>query len=166
VQFVALMTVWVVLSGFFDAFHLGLGVLSVALVVGMNPPISAPGEAAPTLPRWGRVLVYIPWLAMEMMLAAVDVARVVLRPRMPLSPRLVRFRSRQPNEVARVILGNSITLTPGTLTVDIDGDEYLVHALTEGAARDLLQDRMQTRVAGLFIDTPDDTITDVHTRGR
>jgi multicomponent Na+:H+ antiporter subunit E len=68
--------------------------------------------------------------------------------------------------VARVVLGNSITLTPGTLTVDIDGDEYLVHALTEGAARDLLQDRMQTRVAGLFIDTPDDTITDVHTRGR
>jgi multicomponent Na+:H+ antiporter subunit E len=157
VQSLALMIIWIVLSGFYDAFHLGLGVLSVILVLLMNPPVSAPGEFTTTRPRWGRVLLYLPWLGLEMVLAAVEVARVVLPPTMPLSPRLVRFRSPRLNDFARVVLGNSITLTPGTLTVDIDGDEYLVHALTESAARELEGGRMQARVAGLFAESSKDS---------
>jgi multicomponent Na+:H+ antiporter subunit E len=73
---------------------------------------------------------------------------------------MVRFKSRQPGDLARVILGNSITLTPGTQTIMIDGDEYLVHALTPTTAEGLLGGTMQTKVARLFVDQPADMVTE------
>lgn len=161
-QFGALLVVWLVLSGLYDAFHIGLGVASALLVLLMNPPTSLDSEGSRTEPpRWGRLLLYIPWLAAEMLLAALSVARVVITPRMPLSPCLVRFRSRQPGQMARVVLGNSITLTPGTLTIDLAGEEFLVHALTADSPSRLLDESMQTRVARLFTDHPAEMLSNV-----
>jgi multicomponent Na+:H+ antiporter subunit E len=99
---------------------------------------------------WGRLLAYAPWLLVQVVLASLHVAQVVLSPKMPIRPRLVRFRADLPGEVAHLTLANSITLTPGTVTVDRHGDEYLIHALTDDTAGGLLGGDMQRRVGRVF----------------
>ena len=160
-QAAALMVLWVLLSGHYDVFHIGLGVLSVVLVIAMNR-YRAPllKDSPESVPRWSRVILYIPWLTVEMIKSALYVAKIVLSPSMPISPCLIRFKSEQPNEIAKVILGNSITLTPGTLTIDIGEQEFLVHALTETTAQGLLNETMQTKVARLFTDEPKNMVFD------
>jgi multicomponent Na+:H+ antiporter subunit E len=156
-QALTLMALWLLMSGHYDAFHIALGVASVCLVLAMNfrTALSLPESRVEAgSPRWTRIILYLVWLMKEMILSGLYVARVVLTPRMPLSPCLVRFKSAQPNDIAKVILGNSITLTPGTLTLDIDQQEYLVHALTRTTAEGLLNPTMQTKVARLFTDNP------------
>ena len=163
VQGVVLMALWLLLSGHFDAFHVALGVLSVGLVIAINrrlPAVVCRNDPPDVRLRLRRLLLYLPWLFLEMVLSSLHVARVVLSPRPPLSPRMVRFKSRQPGDLARVILGNSITLTPGTLTISIDGDEFLVHALSPTTAAGLLTGTMQTKVARLFVDAPADMVTE------
>lgn len=158
-QAALLMALWVVLSGFLDPFHLGLGGASVALVLWVNrgirrlPAFRAAAQPDATL-RPLRFLEYCLWLPVQILRSAIYVAGVVLHPRLPVRPVVVRFRSRQPNAFAQMILGNSITLTPGTLTVDVEGDWFVVHALTEKTARELLGGAMQRKVARLFTDEP------------
>ncbi len=161
-QALALMGFWLLLSGIYDPFHVALGGVSVALVLLLNSRQTSevgPVQAGQS-PRWGRIFLYLPWLLIKMVLSGLHVARVILTPRMPLDPGLIRFKSAQPNDVARVVLGNSITLTPGTLTVDIGKEEYLVHALTRATAKGLLDTSMQTRVARLFVDDPKEMVFD------
>jgi multicomponent Na+:H+ antiporter subunit E len=158
-----LMTLWILLSGHFDWFHLALGVLSVGLVVAINRPQGfLPREDAALVDlNFRRLLLYIPWLGKEMVLSALHVARVTLSPRMPLAPDMIIFKSEQPNDMARMILGNSITLTPGTLTVDLDQQQFLVHALTPTTAEGLLNGTMQEKVARLFTRRPGKMVFDV-----
>ena len=157
----ALMLVWLLLSGHYDLLHILMGLISVVLILFMNRPRESDSPQLLRLMRWWRVLLYVPWLIKEMVLSALYVVRIVLAPRMPLDPHLVRFKSSQPNDVAKVILGNSITLTPGTLTVDIGQQEVLVHALTHKLAYGLLNGTMQTKVASLFTDHPGEMVFDV-----
>ncbi len=89
-------------------------------------------------------LTYLPLLLVEIVKSNIDVARVVLSPIMPIQPQLIKVPIRIRNEVNRVILGNSITLTPGTLTVDITDEYFLVHALTRNAA-DTMQGNLMIR---------------------
>ena len=78
-----------------------------------------------------------------------DVALRILNPRLPIDPRLVRVRAGQGDDVGRVIYANSITLTPGTVTIDEQGDMLTVHALTTAAADGLLTGEMDRRVTRL-----------------
>lgn len=154
-QGIFLLLLWLLLSGRFDAFHVGSGVLAVFLVVWLDRklgPANLETEDQRLRPHLGRILLYLPWLAWQMLLSSWQVARAILAPdmRRKISPNLVTFRSGQPHTVARVILGNSITLTPGTLTLDIEGDDYLVHSLTDQTARSLLDGTMQRKVAAMF----------------
>ncbi len=148
-----LFAVWVLLSGKYEAFHLGTGFVGVCFLLWLDSrlePLSGSGGPAQVHPlRW---IYYYFWLLWQMVIAGFYVARVIINPSRHLNPHMVRFRSVQPNVVASVSLANSITLTPGTLTVDVQDDCYLVHALTERTARDLLDGSMQARVARLFVD--------------
>ena len=91
-------------------------------------------EGHPFHLSWSAVT-YWPWLAGEIMKSAIDVARIILDPRLPVSPTVVRFAPRQKTVVGLVTHANSITLTPGTLSVEVRPDGFTVHALTaEGAA--------------------------------
>ena len=166
VQVLLLMALWLVLSGLYDPFHLGLGALSVACVLWLNRRL----RRAPRVDGAARVdaevhvlrfVAYCGWLLGQILMSALHVAGVVLHPRMPVSPRVVRFRSDQPNDVARMLLANSITLTPGTLTIEVDGDEFTVHALTRATARSLLDGTMQAKVTRLFTDDPGRAVYDV-----
>jgi multicomponent Na+:H+ antiporter subunit E len=157
----AMMGLWLLLSGHYDGFHIGLGVGAVMLVLWVDrqlPPLY-PGDKKPGR-YWhvGRLLCYLPWLFVQMIQSAWQVTQVVMAPQQRLDPVLIRFRSRQPNRLAGVILGNSITLTPGTLTVDLRDNEFLVHALTRQTASKLLEGTMSAKVAGIFADEPTGTL--------
>lgn len=148
-----LLGIWLLLSGKFDAFHIGTGVFAVLFVVWLDRklgPANLEKREHPLRVNLWRGLAYVPWLIWQMLVSSWQVARVILSPKMPLQPALVRFISIQPHAIARVVLGNSITLTPGTLTLDIEGDSYLVHSLTDASAEGLLDGGMQRRVARLF----------------
>lgn len=122
------MLVWVVLTGFagWRSVVAGLAVsLAVALVFG-GDFAERPGQILDPR-RWGWLLVYTPVFFWEMAKANVDVAYRVLHPRMPIRPGIVKIRTRVKSEAGRVFLANSITLTPGTLSVDLVGDELYVH---------------------------------------
>jgi multicomponent Na+:H+ antiporter subunit E len=111
--------------------------------------------------RYGRVLFYVPWLIWQIVVASLQVAAVVLNPRMPIDPALLRFKTELPNTSAKVILGNSITLTPGTITVQIKGDEFLVHALMEASSSGIVDDSLPGEVAKLYKKNPEQVVYDM-----
>lgn len=144
-----LYAVWLLWSGIYKPMLLILGVLSCALVLlvvrRMNAfdQETAPVELAPP------ALLYLPWLAWEIVKANVDVARRILSPGPPIDPRIVEVESAQRSEIGRTVFANSITLTPGTVTVEVEGSRCRVHALTAAAADGLLGGEMNRRVSRL-----------------
>lgn len=168
VMAIFLMGVWLILSGHYDLLHILYGVGSVALVIWLNLrlrrlPLVENEPAGMAEIRILRLAVYLPWLLWQIIMSGAYVAWVILQPRLPIQPEILRFRSRQPGVMAKVILGNSITLTPGTLTLDIEGDTFTVHALTGSSARGLYEGKMPTWTASLYEKDcpPDDLCTDV-----
>jgi multicomponent Na+:H+ antiporter subunit E len=156
-----LFVFWVVLSGKFDAFHLSIGTASaVCIALGtqsllLRAPAIVPDAHHPlTAISWGRLLLYVPWLAWQVVLSSLQVAWLVLHPKMPISPCVVQFETPLPHELARLTLANSITLTPGTITLDVEGDTFVVHALTKSSAAELTprtgQGSMQRHVEFLY----------------
>jgi multicomponent Na+:H+ antiporter subunit E len=146
-----LFAFWLLLSGFFTPFLIAAGVgsaVAVALLARRMDVIDHEGQPLHLAPR--AFLSYWPWLAKEILKSGWDVTRRVLDPRLPISPTLVRFRPLQRTAVGLVVHANSITLTPGTLTIDVAHGEFLVHALTaEGAAGAAAGGEMDQRVAAL-----------------
>ena len=160
-----LLVFWVVLSGKFDALHLGMGLIAVGAALAASRPLLAlapaigPGVSAPLRPvTVGRFLLYVPWLFGQIVLSSIHVALVVLHPRLPIAPRVLRVRAPLPHPLARLTLAQSITLTPGTVTIDVSGDEFLVHALTPASARGLEAlsglAEMPRHVRDVFADPP------------
>lgn len=150
-----LMGLWLHLSGRFDYFHLALGVGSVLLVMWLNAPLKQTQLYSGDTYAWDRanywaLVGYIPWLGWQILLASIQVAYLVLHPKMPVEPCLIYFRVNLPNLAARVTLGNSITLTPGTVTIRIQGDEFVVHALTRASVEGLVEGTMPLRVSRIF----------------
>jgi len=153
----ALFLTWALLSGHFDAAHLGAGAaasLVIAVVTSRLwalPPTIGPTALRPFGDlRWGRGLRYLGWLMIEIAASGAQVAYLVLHPRLPIDPQFVRFRTRLPHTMARLTLANSITLTPGTVTLEVNGDDFVVHALTPASAKAIAKGEMQDRVAALF----------------
>ncbi len=149
---VVLFGFWLLLSGHFhDPLLLGLGAASCVLVLIIAHRMDViDHESHPHHLGW-RVIVYFPWLVWEITKANIAVAKIILDPKLPISPVLFWLRGSQKTEVGRVVYANSITLTPGTVTVDMVGDRLEIHALTREAAEDLMSgamDRRVTRVEG------------------
>lgn len=97
-----------------------------------------------------RLLAYIPYLVTEIVKAAIGVAEKVIDPRMPIDPLIITYRVPLERTVSIVALANSITLTPGTLTVDVEGSTLTVHALGTEFADDLLKGELARRVGHVF----------------
>ena len=142
---------WVVVSGSLRTSDLVIGMLLALLLGGWSVRYLWSG-AAPAVP--GRMLSALPGhlllLAGEVALAAVHVARLVLDPRLPIRPRLVRYRTALRNPAAQTAFALSLTLTPGTLVVDTRAGIFLVHCLDEDSARRLLDGALEQRVARMF----------------
>lgn len=129
VLFLHLAVLWVCWSGYFTASLLFYGALSCAVVVGLSHRIGIVNPESLPFRLMPRGLFYIPWLLREIVKSNLDVARIILDPRLPIQPQLMRCPAPQRGEVAQVIYANSITLTPGTITLDLDDGELLIHSL-------------------------------------
>lgn len=160
-EFVVLFVFWLILSGRYELKYLVTGLLAAAIVTALtntflySPGRGETGEAADTRLLFVcllNLLLYAPWLLLAIIKANLQVAYVILHPRMPVDPVLIQFRSRLQRNISLVTLANSITVTPGTLTVDLHRRTYLVHALTPRAAADLESGLMQNRVSRVFCD--------------
>ena len=161
---IVLLTFWIVMSGKIAVLPIVSGILAVSFVIWLDRrlgPLTNDEEEISLHGHFLRLPVYLPWLFKEMIKSTWNTGKVVLSPRGRVKPRLVSFRSVMPNGAAQVILGNSITLTPGTLTLEIDGDTFWVHALDEHSARSLVDGAMQDKVARLFTDQPGAQVSEV-----
>lgn len=137
---------WFIWSGMFKPMLIGLGTLSIIITVYVAVRIRFFDHVQGMhLFAW-RLPVYWFWLLKEIVISSIDVARIVLSPSLPISPRLVRMESEQGLELPQVILGNSVTLSPGTITIDIDEHVLLVHCLSEHAAKQLESGELLRRI--------------------
>ena len=143
---------WLLLSGYFDVpLLLIFGALAFALVVfvAWRTEVIDPEEKPLRLRLNAHILTYWPWLLWQVVLANLDVAKRILDPKLPISPTLIELKPSQHSDLGRVIYANSITLTPGTVTVALSGDSLTVHALTRSGAEDLQKGDMDRWVAVL-----------------
>ncbi len=155
--FIVLLGFWLLLSGQFESsFLVGSGVISSALAVycchrlGLIGDIYQPIESIPGF------LLYLPWLIFQIVVASLDVTRRSWSPRSSIQPRLVEVPHSIEHPLAQTLLANSITLTPGTVTVDVTDDHLLVHALTESAEKGVLDGSMVRRISKMIPDSDDD----------
>lgn len=165
-QGATLMAVWLILSGMFDLFHVGAGVLSVLVVLWMNRRIMALRLFPDDVSEWEQLrfehsLRFIPWLMYEIVEGSLQVASAVLHPRMPIAPALIRFRVKLPAVGAKVLLGNVITLTPGTVTLGIQDDELVIHALRKNAADSIIDGTLPKWIAQLIDEEGENLVSDV-----
>ena len=146
---VLLMVAWVLWSGYLKPLLLGLGVFSSLLVVYLAHRMRLQDNHFLEGRFLLRILGYWGWLAREVWRSSLEVTRVVLSPKLPISPTVAEFDTRCKLISDQAILGNSITLTPGTLTLQIVDGHFVVHALTEAGARAIVNGEMDRRVAAL-----------------
>ena len=151
--FLICFATWIVLSGRFDFFHIGLGVIACGIVAFLSDTILISRRGLALLPRqWLGFIAYVPWLLYQVFLANLHVMYLVFHPRMIelIDPRIMRFKSRLKKPMSLFIFANSITLTPGTITVyvSINGD-YTVHVIDEQSGT-ALPGEMEERVARLM----------------
>ena len=140
---------WLALSGHFDPLLLSLGLLSAATVTLVSHRmgvIDAEGQPLELMPG---LLRYAPWLAKEIVRACIDVAWRIVQPSLPIQPTIIRVPANQRTVPGRVSFANSITLTPGTISLDVLEKEIEVHALTAESAADLESGEMGKRVEHL-----------------
>lgn len=143
--FAALFAFWLLLSGYFTAFLLSAGAGSALAVVWFARRMDVVDAEGHPVHLTARGLAYWPWLGVEIMKSAWSVTRVILDPRLPISPTLVRFKPSQRSDLGLVIHANSITLTPGTLTIEASAGEFLVHGLTREGAEGCIDSEMDRR---------------------
>ena len=137
---------WLVLSGHYTAITVTAGTLSVIGVVALSRRMGIADEEGHPIHLSFRAFTYWPWLGIEIAKSAWDVTKIVLSPKLPISPTLIRVRASQRTPVGLATYANSITLTPGTVTARISGDEFLIHAITRSGAEDLAKGEMDRRV--------------------
>jgi multicomponent Na+:H+ antiporter subunit E len=142
----AMYALWLLLSGHYTPLLLALGVASCILVVGIAARLDViDHEAVPLQLSFGW-FGYIAWLGKEITKSNWDVARIVLDPKLPISPTMVWVPLTQRTDVGKVIYANSITLTPGTVSVEIEGNRILVHAITRAVAEGVESGEMDRRI--------------------
>ena len=142
----SLFAFWLLLSGIYTPFLVlsGLGA-SIAVAALAQRMEVADREGHPIHLAFA-ALAYWPWLFKEIVKSGWQVARIILDPRLPISPTFVRFKPSQKTPVALATHANSITLTPGTITIEAADDEFLVHALTRAGAAGVVDSEMDRRV--------------------
>lgn len=149
---------WFILSGYFDAFHLGAGIICCAIITVISGDLFFQSDRPlPVLAgKFIRFLPFIPRLLASILYANIDVAYRILHPDMPVDPGIITLETSLRDDVLRTTFANAITLTPGTITMEVSGGTYIIHALVqENAQKDLLFDReMEQRLARIFRDEP------------
>ena len=143
---IALFALWIALSASYHPGHLIAGAVFSGAIAWLNPVGLAPGRGV-SIPS---AIAYVPWLLVRILRSGLHVSWLILHPSLPISPRLIRHRTKLRNDVALVAVGNSITLTPGTITVEASPGELVVHAIDELSSRDLVSGVLEDKVSRVF----------------
>lgn len=147
---VVLACFWLLLSGYFKPLLLGLGAASCIFVAWITLRDSLIDEQSVlTQIRWGPWLRYSVWLGVQIVKASIDVGARIIDPRMPISP-VVDHVPADLSDLGKVIYANSITLTPGTVSINLTDDAIVVHSLTQEGMDDLKAGEMYRRVKELI----------------
>lgn len=154
ITFIILFIFWMLMSGRFDYFHLSLGIISCAIVAHAShdllfKDIRAKNRHIEVI----RFIKYLPWLFYQIIIANVHIAYLALHPGMLklIDPHIIRFKTRLKKDLSLLTFGNSITLTPGTITVLIKEGHYYVHALDRFVAEGLPGD-MEKMVGHIYME--------------
>jgi multicomponent Na+:H+ antiporter subunit E len=158
ISFIIFFLLWVIWSGQFDFFHLSLGVISCILVISISHDLLFQRKKFQKrdITETTRFIKYIPWLLYQIILANIHVAKLALHPRMNdlIDPHIIRFKTKLRKDMSLVTFANSITLTPGTITILIRDGHYFVHAIDMKVAGDL-PGEMEERVCHVFMEDSD-----------
>lgn len=142
--FIVLMAVWLLMSGHYTVLVTGLGVASVLFCTMMARRINADDDEGLPIFMMARLPLYLTWLMKEIIVSNLDTARIILfgKP----DPVVFRVPATQKTAAGITTYANSITLTPGTVTMDIDDDGFVVHALDQSMADGVRSGEMDRRV--------------------
>lgn len=151
--FIFLYLFWLLLSGFFTAFLMSAGIGCALAIVWLARRMDLVDAEGLPIQLGIRTLLYWPWLLKEIVKSAWDVSKIIVHPKLPISPTLVRFAPSQKTNVGLVIHANSITLTPGTITIEAEPGAFLVHGLTRSSAQGVVNSEMDRRVTHCEIKT-------------
>lgn len=140
---------WLLWSGLYTPLLLMLGAASCALVTVLAIRTGFFDHEQYALHLGPRLPAYWVWLMREIIKSNFTVARIILHPRLPIQPQVIRIDATGLPDASQATLANSITLTPGSLTLDIDSNRIEIHCLTADSATELLQGEMLRRAAKL-----------------
>lgn len=147
---VVLSILWLLLSGHWhDPLLIGLGIASVLLALVISARMEVIDREGHPIHLALRGLLYWPWLIKEIVVANIDVAKAILGLTDAIRPSVFTIKASQRSDLGKTIYANSITLTPGTVTIGLDGDELTIHALTPAARDGLATGEMDRRVAAI-----------------
>jgi multicomponent Na+:H+ antiporter subunit E len=141
-----LLGFWLALSGHYTPFLVGVGIVATLLCVAVGVRMRVLDEEAHPMHLFVSIFTYWPWLFWEIAKSAWGVTKVILDPRLPISPTMTDVRASQKSLVGIATYANSITLTPGTITTGVKGNVLTVHALVRDGAADLESGGMDARV--------------------
>lgn len=145
--FISLAILWLLLSGYYTGLLLSLGLFSTLFVTFITIRKGLlPYEQRETFFRFMKYIPYGFWLVIEILKSNIDVIKRILSPSLPISPRWVTIKSSQTSEFGEVVYANSITLTPGTISIDVNDNNIDVHALSESGVDGLATGEMDKRV--------------------
>ncbi len=151
--FIIMAVTWIVLSGQFDGFHIALGVISCALVAWFSGDfLFPPRQKTGITSTWIKFIPYMFWLLWEIVKANCWLTYLIFHPKMldKIDPTLVRFDTTLESQMARLTLANSITLTPGTITVSANTRGlFVVHSIDSKSAKGVPGD-MEKNIAKTF----------------
>ena len=143
----ALFVIWLLLTESYRPFHLALGLVASFGVALLN---SEAGRSPDVAIRWLRLLQFFPWLFGRILISGLHLSFLILHPKLPIAPALIRHRTKLGHEPGIVLLGNSVTLTPGTVTAEAQTDELIVHAMDDESLQDLHSRRLERKIADVF----------------
>ncbi len=144
-----LAAVWLILSGHYTPLLLAFGALSCAFVTYMAQRLDVVDHESHPLHMWWRLPGYWVWLLVEIVKSNIDVGYRIIHPSLPIDPRLFEVEASQKSDLGLVVFANSITLTPGTISVDVRKDKILVHTLSTEGAENLRRGTMNSKVTAL-----------------
>jgi len=147
--FVILSISWMLWSGLYKPLLLGLGLFSCLLSVYLANRMGFFRHQQDLLTLIPRLPGYWLWLLKEIVVSSLDVAKLILKPSMPISPTVVVLTAENKTDVGQVIFGNSITLSPGTVTLDLHEGQVLIHCLSSDSAKELEKGEANRRAAAL-----------------
>jgi multicomponent Na+:H+ antiporter subunit E len=150
ITYIIMFTFWILLSWTFDILHITAGLIGSFLVAYVSHDLLIKEGIHLTIKRITLIIRYLMYLVYSIVVANLDVAYRVLHPKMPIDPKIIRFKSKLRTDVGKTSLANSITLTPGTITIDVKDENFYVHALSSKAAEDFLKGSMRERLHEIF----------------